>query len=117
MTKPKLISEEPMSMSDVKDKLADIKKRDKELNFRANKTEEYLNQFVELSDKQAKELKEKLAGLKITRLRDTHMIKLMDVMPTTPNEIKTVLQGYTMTLSAEDLKRIADLIKEYASKK
>jgi DNA-directed RNA polymerase subunit F len=45
------------------------------------------------------------------------MIKLMDVMPTTPNEIKTVLQGYTMTLSAEDLKRIADLIKEYASKK
>ena len=47
MTKPKILSEEPMAMVDIKQQLAAIKKKDKELNFRANKTEEYLGQFVD----------------------------------------------------------------------
>ncbi len=117
MTKPKILNEEPMSMIDVKQKLTEIKKRDKELNFRANKTEEYLGQFVEISAKQAEEIKAKLGKLKIPRLKDIHIIKILDTLPSTPNELKTILQGYTITLSADNLKKIADVTKEFAPKK
>jgi DNA-directed RNA polymerase subunit F len=117
MTKPNIISEEPMSMFEVKQKLAEIKKKDKELNFRANKTEEYLGQFVELSDKQAKEIRAKIEKLKIPRLKEIHIIKIMDTLPATPNELKIVLQGYTITVSADALKKITEVTKDYTPKK
>ena len=40
-----ILNEEPMSMAELKEELDKIKKRDKELNFRANRTEEYLQHF------------------------------------------------------------------------
>ena len=40
-----IISETPISMIELKDKLNEIKKRDNELTPRANKTLDYLNQF------------------------------------------------------------------------
>jgi DNA-directed RNA polymerase subunit F len=113
MTKPKILNEEPMSMVDVKQKLAEIKKKDKELNFRANKTEEYMSQFVEISPKQEEEIKAKLNKLKIPRLKDMHIIKILDTLPSSPQQLKAILQGYTITLTAENMKKITDVTKEY----
>ena len=55
-----IIEEVPLNMAQVKDELASIKKRDKELNFRATKTEEYLQQVVET--KKADELLKRMKG-------------------------------------------------------
>ena len=41
-----IVSETPINMHQLKNELEKIKKRDKELNFRANKTEEYLHQVL-----------------------------------------------------------------------
>ena len=68
MAKPEVISEQPISMVDLKQELAKIKERDKELGVIANKTEEYLNQFVTLDAKKLQDLKNQLEGLKISRL-------------------------------------------------
>ena len=114
MAKPELISETPITMVELKEGLAKIKERDGELNFRANKTEEYLNQFVKLSSKKLKELKDKLAALKITRFKEEHITKLTDLLPKTPAEVKVILQGYTLSVSNENAKKIADIIKECA---
>ena len=48
MAKPHLISEHPISMAELKLELENVKKRDTELNFRANKTEEYIR--IEIND-------------------------------------------------------------------
>ena len=45
MAKPQILSEEPISMSELKSKLEELKKQDSELNFRATKTDDYLNQI------------------------------------------------------------------------
>jgi DNA-directed RNA polymerase subunit F len=107
MSKPKIISEEPISMNELKAELAKIKKRDGELSFRANRAEDYLNQFVTDTQKLHKELKETLEGLNIPRLKDVHIIKLLDVQPKSAEEVKLVLQGYTVTVSQDNCKKIA----------
>ena len=45
MSSLKILEEVPVTLVHLKEDLQRIKKRDEELNFRANKTEEYLNTF------------------------------------------------------------------------
>ncbi len=111
---PQLIEEQALTMAEVKEHLGKIKKRDGELNFRANKTEENLNAVVTLSMTKAKELKKKLEDLEIPRFKDIHVCKIVDTLPATVDELKVVLQGYTITVTNDNLKKIIDVTKEYA---
>ncbi len=109
-----IFGEVSMSMAQVKDELQKIKKRDKELNFRATKTEEYLGQVVTL--KNPDDLFKKLSGLNIPRLKEQHIYKIMDVLPATVDGLKIILQGYTLTVNNANLKKIVDTVKEFTSK-
>jgi len=93
-----------------------IKERDGELNFRANKTEEYLGQFAELSPNKFSELKKKIEELNITRLKPEYVVKLADLMPESLNDIKVIMQAYPVTVKQEDLKKILAVIAEYKKK-
>jgi DNA-directed RNA polymerase subunit F len=117
MTKPKILNEESMSIPEVRASLEKIKERDGSLTFRGNKTEEYVNQFAALSTKKADELYDKLTKLKIPRLKELHIKKLVDVMPKTLKEVKVVLQGYTVTVKQEHMKKIAEAVAEFVPKK
>ena len=110
-----IISETPINSHILKKELERIKKRDSELNFRANRTEEYLNQIATL--KNADELFDKLMKLNIPRLKEQHVHKIIDVTPTTLNDLKAVLQGYTITVNNESMKKIVDTINELLEKK
>ena len=115
MADVQIISETPINAYQLKKELERIKKRDSELNFRANKTEEYLNQIAAV--KNADELFGKISKLDIPRLREQHIHKIVDVMPTTLNELKVVLQSYTITINNESMKKIVDTINEFLEKK
>ncbi|HLC65606.1 MAG TPA: hypothetical protein VJI46_05800 [Candidatus Nanoarchaeia archaeon] len=106
-----ILSETPLALGEMKEEIDKIKKRDKELNFRAQKTDEYLQSFVE--QKKRAELKKKLVALEIPRLREAHICKLVDIMPATLNDVKAVFQGQTLSLSNESLKKIVDEVKEF----
>ncbi|MBI2147677.1 hypothetical protein HYU19_04330 [Candidatus Woesearchaeota archaeon] len=116
MTNLQLISEAPISMAQLKENLKKNKKEGEELNFRAAKTEEYLNLFVTLSAKEAQELIGKIKAFDIPRLKEEHIIKIVDIMPTTPEEVKSIINSYPLTVSAENCKKIADLVKEHVKK-
>jgi DNA-directed RNA polymerase subunit F len=112
-----ILQKEAVGMSDVKDELSRIEKRDGELSFRAQRTKEYLN-AVKLSRKtKAKELREAIEKLEIPRLKDTHITKLVDLMPSSDAEIKVILQGYTLTVSNDNVSKIAHIFKDAAPKK
>ena len=104
MGKPTVISQTPMTVMEVKDHLAKIKKRDEELTFRGGKVEEYLQQFNTLKPKQAEEMRQKLQELNIPRLKDLHMDKVIDVLPKYLEDLKATLQGYTVTIKDDQLK-------------
>ena len=110
-----IVSEAPIGLYSLKKEIEKIKKRDNELNFRAQRTEEYLQQVTTL--KSADELFEKLMKLNIPRLKEQHVHKLIDINPTTLNELKVILQSYTITVNNESMKKIVDTINEFSEEK
>ena len=115
MVKPDILGEKPVPMYLVLEELERIKKKEKELNFRSKRTEEYLTQFVTLGPKKSKELMEKIEKLNITRLKEPHIIKIVDIMPKSVADLKSLLQGYTITIKNEDMKKIIGVVKEFES--
>ena len=115
MADVQIISETSMSIYQLKKELERIKKRDNELNFRANKTDEYLSQVATL--KNADELFEKIMKLNVPRLKEQHVHKIIDIAPTTVNELKAILQAYPITINNESMKKIVDTINEFLEKK
>ena len=111
----KILSEKPIGMVELKNELESIKKRDKELNFRATKTEEYLQQFTMV--KNSGGLIKKLEDLKIPRLKDTHITKIIDILPTTLEDLKAVLQGYSLTVNNENLNKIVETVNGFIAAK
>lgn len=112
--KNEILSEVPISMAQLKEELSRVKKRDKELNFRATKTEDYLNQVVTI--KNSDELFKKIAGLSVPRLKELHIHKIIDVLPTTVDSLKIILQGYTLTVNNQNMKKIVDTINSFLPK-
>ena len=117
MTKPEVIEKSSMSMASLREELEKIKKRDGELSFRGNKTEEYLNEFTVLKSKDAEDIYKKLDGLKIPRLKDTHINKIIDLMPASVDELKVVMQGYSLPITNDNLKKIVDAVVKHLPKK
>ena len=113
MTKPTILEETPINLSELKESLTNIEKRDKELNFRSNKTKEYLDIFNLINRPKSKELEKKIRGFDIPRLKDVHIQKILDLMPTSVDDLKAVLQGYTITVKNENFKKIVDAVNEY----
>jgi DNA-directed RNA polymerase subunit F len=98
---------------DVKDHIKKITARDKELNYRANKTKEYLDVFCNGTKKAYGELIKELSELDVARLKEIHILKIADIMPKTIDELKIVLQGYTVSLNNDNLKKIVSVVKKY----
>ena len=106
-----ILSETPIDTYQLKEELLKIKKRDKELNFRAQKTEDHLVQI--LTHKGAEQLFDKISKLNISRLREQQIHKIIEILPTTPKDLKVVLQGYTVSVSTENIKKIVDEINKF----
>lgn len=112
--KPEIVSEEPVTIAELKEELTHIKERDGELNFRASKTEDYLNHFAKFDSKKAQEFKKKIEDLNIPRLKPEHIVKIIDVMPKAVDDIKLILQGDPITISQDNMKKIVAVVEEYS---
>lgn len=117
MTDATIINEEALSMAELHTEIKKIQKRDEEVNFRVSKIGEYLSRFLKLKKKDHQELIEKLTALNIPRLKPHHIIKIADLTPTTAEDIKLVLQGYPLSVSNDNLKKIATAVKEFLQAK
>ncbi|MBS1266492.1 MAG: hypothetical protein MAG795_00459 [Candidatus Woesearchaeota archaeon] len=114
MGDPKIISEEAISLYDLKKQVTKIKKRDKELGFRVTKVDDYLNDYIVLKQKEYKELEKNLNSLDVPRIKDKHIKKIMDLLPKTVDQLKIIIQGYALTVSQKNMKKIVKVVKEFA---
>ena len=114
---PKIIDQRPISMGELRAETEKIKKRDPEPSIRVTKIVDYLNSFSHLTDAKEKELADALRKLEVPRLRDEHIAKLVDLLPRTVDDLKMILQGYVISVSNENLKRIVDTVNSVAEKK
>ncbi len=112
MARYEVISETPITFSELKDSLKKIETRDTQLSFRGNKTQEYLSTVTKLKTKEAKDLKKKLEDLNVMRLKEKQIVKLINILPQDMDSLKMVLSTDSVA-SKEDLKKILDLLKGY----
>ncbi|MBU0460465.1 MAG: hypothetical protein KJ597_04730 [Nanoarchaeota archaeon] len=115
MANPQFVEENPLSLVDVKTILNKIQKRDEEMNYLSNKTKEYLDNFVLLSEKKKDELKKNLENLNLTRLKFEHIMKIVDFLPKNIEELKVVLQAYPLSMPKKDQEAIVKVVKEFAT--
>ncbi len=110
MGKIKIIEEEPITISEVKSILEkEVKKR--ELDLREKKTLEYAKRLGKLSKSKIEELKNKLKGLGIDKLKDPLIIKIIDNMPETKEELKIVLADKAKLFKDAELEKIVKALE------
>ncbi len=106
-----ILDEKPLAMAEVRHRLDEVRKRDKELNFRANKLSEYMETFSSLDVKKAREIEARINELGIARLKDKHIAKIIDLMPANMDALRAVFAGENVTLKQEDLQKILEALR------
>ena len=77
------------------------------LNYRAQKTHDYLMHNTILGNvKKTQELYKKIEDLNVLRLKDTHIIKIIDTMPGSVEELKSILSAYPISVTNDNLKKM-----------
>lgn len=106
MVNIKIVEEKPITMAEVKERISD----NKDPLPKGIKTLTYLKSIPLEKEKRAKELTEKLNGLGLARLKDKHIVKIIDIMPEDIDSLKAIL-SQEITLKQEDLQKILETIK------
>lgn len=117
MTDLKIIEDKPINLSQLREEIKEIKKRDEELGFRTAKVNEQLEVVKILKEKDAEELFAKIERLSVPRLKDLHIHKIIDLMPNSMMELKNIITGYSLTITNDNLDKILSLVSEYGGKK
>lgn len=117
MSPMKIIQEKSLNIYEAKKVLEEVKEQQNELNFRAEKTFDYLQQVSELDEKKAKELFDKLTKLNISRLKEPQINAIINLLPKKEEDVKMILQGYSITLTKEAIEQIISAVAEFLGKK
>jgi DNA-directed RNA polymerase subunit F len=112
MVNPTIIEEKPITLVEVKKSVKKIEKRDEDLNYLTGRTKDYADNFAKLSQKSETELIEKINALNLTRLKEEHIVKIVDFLPKTVEELRVVLQAYPLSLPKKDEEAIVKTVKE-----
>lgn len=110
MSKATILEKNPISLTELKQALKNIKQRDEELTYRTGKTEEYINSLKILDVEEYEAKKQLLTDLQIPRLKPEHIVKILDISPKTLEELEVVLSGYPITITKENLTKIIESI-------
>lgn len=105
-----IVEKRPVTLAELRETLASIKKDKNELNFRADKVYVYLEELV--NEKKSKDVQKKLSGLGIQKLKPKNIVKIADILPEDPDALKAIFIGETVTLKQEELKQILDVVNE-----
>lgn len=72
---------------------------------------DFIKKFSKISPKEAKELRKKLEELKIVKMNDSNISKLIDILPEKAEEINKIF--IDIGLDENETKKILDTIKEF----
>ena len=90
-------------------KILEKKTKEKELTYEQKNALEYLRKFCKLSEKKAEELYEKLE--KHGKLKEKYIAMVVNMIPTTADELKILFSNEIINLSDADREEILKLVK------
>lgn len=99
-----IISKKPVSMAEAVEYINKNEATGKEvLDFTKN--------FVKLKPQEAKDLRKKLEDIDLMKLREDHLVKIIDLLPNNEEELNKICVG--VGLSEDETKKIFETIKEF----
>jgi DNA-directed RNA polymerase subunit F len=71
----------------------------------------FIKNFTEMTIEKSKEMKEKIKSLNILKLKDEHIVKIVDFVPTDASELnKTIIE---VSLDQDEVNKILEITKKY----
>ncbi|NMB66937.1 hypothetical protein GYA25_02665 [Candidatus Woesearchaeota archaeon] len=71
----------------------------------------FLKQFVKLSEKEARKLREELLLLNIDKLREEQIVKIIDILPDNQDELNKICND--VVFEENETNKIIETIKKY----
>jgi len=71
----------------------------------------FIRKFTKIKPKESQEFKKKLEALDLMKMNEKYMIKIVDLMPGTQEEINKIFVD--VGLSEDETKKILDTVKEF----
>ena len=71
----------------------------------------FIKKFNKTKPEKAKELRKKLKGLDLIKMKDEHISKLIELLPETSEELNKIFSD--VGLDEDETKKILDTIKEF----
>ncbi len=107
----RVLEERPLTLAEVKELLRKLEERDKELDVRANKVKQYLNNLDILPYDKAIQLRKELEELKLPRVRTYHIVKIVDLLPEDNDDLRVIFYGEVTDKEIFD--KILEIVKKY----
>ncbi len=98
-----IINKEPLSMAEA---LKYVKKEEAEETDVIG----FIKKFVKMKHAEATKLKERLKGLDMMKVRDEHIVKIIDLMPENAEELNKIFAD--VSLDDDEAQKILNEIKE-----
>jgi len=92
---------EPISIAEIDEYL---KNKDKEDKIRS-----FVKKFAKLDVKKAKELRKKLEAMKMIKMKQEYIVKIIDFLPEDAEELNKIFQN--VSLDEDETKKILETIK------
>ncbi|HID43635.1 MAG TPA: RNA polymerase Rpb4 [Archaeoglobaceae archaeon] len=96
----------------IMEKVIEKRKEGSELLFETRRAMNHLRIFSKISAEDALKLVEELEKLPQIGRKDL-AVKLVDIMPRIPDEVRTIFAKERFTITAEQIKEILDVIEKY----
>lgn len=110
-----IISEEILTLGEVRELLDQIKKErgkeNKELGYELRKAITHAETFYRLDAKKSRELTSEL--LKLEKMKPEIAVRIADILPMSNDEIRSIYAKERYTLSEAELKQILELVAKY----
>ncbi len=71
----------------------------------------FVKKFTKMTPTKAKELKEKLEEMDLMKVKDRHIVKVIDILPENQEELNKIFVD--VGLDEDETKKILDTVKEY----
>ncbi len=94
-------------------KVAELLKDLKELKHEQKLAFDYARKFSKINLEDVDAFVEEIKNAGIPRLKEKHIVKLIDIMPLTRDEVKAIFAKEEVVLSAEDIKKIIEIVKKF----
>ncbi|MDD5417412.1 MAG: hypothetical protein PHW96_00810 [Candidatus Nanoarchaeia archaeon] len=109
MTSFEVLNEKPIPIVEVKGLIG----KRKDYTYEQKLALEHAKEFSKISEKNAKSLGEELAKLEIRRLKDKDIVKIIDMMPKSVDELKVILSSSTTPMTKEEMTSVIEIVKKY----